>query len=259
MLKSDGLKFAAAAVVLAVLVLLGTGSFATVSSMEEEQNGVLQVNGQAKIFAEPDRARLVLGVVTIDESAQKAVRENAEHAEKIVAALKELGVDEDRISTGAYRVHGQQHPVEGPRGREDDGKITYRVSNELNIELHELEKIGQVIDTAIEAGANQVQQVHFEISDPEAFKLQALQQAIEKAGKKAAVMAESANVRLAGIKTITEDRAYYSPFITSLTRDMAMAEAGFGDTPIMPGEVSVEARVIIEYHLQGRGVATSGR
>lgn len=234
--------------VAAAIFVFAAGSQDLVSSMENENTGVLKVNGSAQIYADPDHASIILGVETYDESAQVAARENAALVDQVITALKDLGLEEDQVTTGAYRVYGERQYPEQPRDREQEFTLVYRVNNELHIELYDLEITGSVIDTAIEAGANQVQSVNFEIRDPETLKLQALEKAISQARSKAAVMARSADVQLAGIKTIAEDQVYYSPFISTVTREME-ADLAYAETPMMPGEISVEARVLLEYFI----------
>lgn len=233
---------------LVVLMLAGAAGIAAGETADSEKGGLLQVYGEAELFADPDKATIVLGVETQDKTAQTAVQENAKIAEQVIEALKELGLEEDQITTGSYRVHGQRQPIDSPREK-NEYEIVYRVFNELNIEMTRLDQVGSVIDHAVEAGANHVQSVNFEISDPEDLKLQALQQSIKTARTKAEAMAESAGVQLVGIKKITEDQARYSPYIATFDREMIPDQAR-AETPIMPGEVSVEARVTMEFYVQ---------
>lgn len=246
-MNKSGKILGVSAVLIAAFLVLGLIGMDSASSMESTREGVLQVIGESTLYAKPDRARIVLGVETHDESAQKAAADNAKIADQVIKALKAKGLEDDQISTGAYHIYGQREPIDLSRGKQEF-LLIYRAYNEIIIETRKLDEVGQMIDTAVKSGANQVQAVNFDISDPEALKLQALQGAIIQAGNKAGAMSKSARVEILGIKTITEDRAYYFPYKTTFSREMDTV--AYTDTPIMPGEVSVEARVVMEYYIK---------
>ncbi len=198
----------------------------------------------------------MLGVETQGEKAQEAVGENARLMEEVLGALKKMGLKEDQLKTGTYQVHSYREYVEPSRSMEssrskveEEYKMLYRVYNELTITLEKLEDTGTVIDTAVRAGANQVQSIRFDRKNVEDLKLQGLQAATTQAGAKARAIAGGAGVTIKGIKSISEEMASYTPYRAPFMNEMflkdAMAEAA---TPIIPGDVNVQARVVVEYY-----------
>lgn len=224
----------------------GVGIPASAGASSEGQERVIRVYGEAEITAEPDVARIILAVETRSQSAKEAAEENARLMDAVLSALKEMGLEEEQLKTGAYSIYSYREAVE-PRTQEQ--QIThYRATNELNITLHELDKTGPVIDTAVQAGANQVRSIHFDLQDPENMQLEALKSATSQAGTKARAIAESAGVTIREIKSISEDSVYYAPFRAEYRDDIGLGEAEAAPpTPITPGDVTVRARVTAEY------------
>ena len=73
------------------------------------------------------------------------------------AALGELGIKDDAVETSYFNVY----PVY--RYDQDRGNqlVGYRVSNNVSVSLADLSLVGEAIDTAIRAGATNVNSVSF--------------------------------------------------------------------------------------------------
>ena len=69
--------------------------------------------------------------------------------------------------------------------------IGYSVSNEITVTIDNIDMVGTVIDTAINAGANNVNSIEFGLKDSQVYKDKVLQQAIADAKRKAQVVANS--------------------------------------------------------------------
>lgn len=238
-------------VVAAVLMLLATAllwnglNAPAASAVSEDSLRLIRVYGEAELSAAPDRAQIDLGVETSGATAQSAVGENARLMEAVLAALKQMGLQEDQLKTGAYQLYSEREYTE-PTRPAGEGRITYRAINTLSITVNKLEDTGKIIDTAVRAGANQVQSIRFELKDAQALQRQALQAATTQAGTKARAIAATANVSIKGIHSIIEESASYTPFRAAFMDDMLKQEAA-ATTPVIPGDVNVHARVVVEY------------
>lgn len=209
--------------------------------------GAISVYGEAVITAQPDAARVILAVETTHKLAKKAAEENAGLTAAVLEALVKLGLDEKELKTSGYRLNSFSQQTDP---KEKDQYVTmYRAYNELNVNLHNLDAVGSVIDTAVKAGANRVISVVFELQDAEALKLQALQNATTQARAKAEAIARSAGVKIKGIKVINEEMSGYSPYRVAMEESVkTMGAAGGSPTPILPGDVEVTARIRAEYY-----------
>lgn len=230
---------------LSVVVFGGSGIPAAAEVEYEGRDNTIRVYGEAEIAAEPDVAHIALAVETRSQSASEAAEENARIMNTVRSALQEMGLEEEQLETGTYNIHSYRENGEPARDREEQATY-YRAVNELKVTLEELERTGPVIDAAIEAGANQVRSVHFDLQDPAELKLEALRRATSQTASKSSAIAESAGVTIRELKSISEDSVHYAPFRPEVM-DVAMEEAEAAPTPITPGDVTVRTRVTAEY------------
>lgn len=215
---------------------------ATSGSQYNEQ--VIKVEGVSEISVKPDLAKVNLAVETRNESADLASEENAKLTESLISALNKFGLKEDQIETNNYRLYTVRDSVNS-RIDETEHTINYQVVNEINVSTDDLENVGELIDTAINSGANQIRGVYFEIKDSESVKLEALQEATYQAERKAEAIAEAAGVSIKTLVTIEEQGGSYSPSRADyMTKEIAVSNSS---TPIEPGDVKVSARVVAKY------------
>ena len=125
---------------------------------------------------------MVLGVQTEDVSAKEAIEDNSMLMTDVIAAIKGLGFTDDDIKTVTYSVY--------PNYNWELRQVTgYTVNNMIQVEIMDLDLVGDVIDVAGAAGANRVDGVSFDLSDDlkEQLKLDAYVAAIRDAEAKAEV------------------------------------------------------------------------
>lgn len=226
--------------ILTVLLLTLCGS--VVVQAGSPKRGSLHVTGSAVVTGDPDVAYITIGVETRDLSAEIAAEDNANRMARVFSALKALGLTDKELATSGYNVYSSSQVQN--RGTQEEVTITtYHVQNRINVTAKDLASIGQIIDAAVTAGANQVHGVRFDIEDKQAMQLQALASAVEQGMAKARVMAQSAGVTLGGLVAMNENYGSYAPVVSTmaLRGDASMA------TTISPGDVEVSAAVNLEF------------
>ena len=77
-------------------------------AQETNSGGTIQVSGDAVVSAAPDVAYISLGVETRDRLAENASQENAAIMSKIIAALKEFGLNDQEITTSGFYIYSYQ-------------------------------------------------------------------------------------------------------------------------------------------------------
>lgn len=231
------LKIISLSLIVVLILALGSASAAAIP----ENSGRLEVTGNAVITAAPDTAQIVLGVVTSSISANEAASENAERMASVLNALESLGLDPSAISTSGYNIYSYSDTF----GRENS-TTTYNVQNRIIITTNELDQVGKIVDVAVKAGANQVQNVTFDLKDKQEMQLQALEAAIKQALIKADVMARSAGQTIGGVVSVNEEYGSYVAQNESL-KMMAVGYGGGAETSITPGEVEVSAQVTMVF------------
>ncbi len=108
----------------------------------------ITVVGEGKTSIKPDIARVNIGVEVMKESVQEASAENKATVEAVLEALKAAGVEERDIQTSGYSVYVERYGMEGPLA---ENELRYRVSNNVNVKIRDLEDVSSLLDAAIEA------------------------------------------------------------------------------------------------------------
>ena len=113
----------------------------------------------------------------------------------------------------------------------------------INITTKNLEQVGEIIDRAVKAGANQVYGINFDVQDKQDMQIEALKLAVKQGIAKAEAMAEAAGVSLGELVYMTESYSTYAP----MTGYMALRADAEAATPINPDDVEVRATVELEF------------
>lgn len=233
-------------VLAAGLVIVSLVLAFNISSQEQDNENTINVNGDAELSVEPNRGEIYVKITTMNETAQEASNKNSEISEDVINALNQMGVSENDIETESYDVRRREDWNPKKEGREFTG---YRVENVVKVTTYELNNTGNIIDTAINAGANGIQQVEFSLKDEreKEVKAEVLDMAAKNAEEKANNLAGSLGVELGQIQGISESNYFYQ---TSRSRGYSAAEAEDASTNVMPGEVEVSASVGLMYQIQ---------
>lgn len=223
--------------------------------MRAEDPPTITVSGSGEVTAEPDQAVLRLGSTAQAETAADAQEQVNEVMQKTLAEIRELGVPEDQIQTARVMlspVYSQQTPRQPRETSEEPRIVAYRASNTLEIRLNDLSQIGDVIDAAVRSGANEIENLSFQLQDDTEARARALKRAVGEARAKAEAIAEAMNLRLTGVENVNESGV---SFIRPQFEAM-QARAMDVSTPIQPGELKVEASVSVSYRFEpASGVA----
>jgi uncharacterized protein YggE len=199
----------------------------------------IRVTGNSVVTANPDRVRIDVGVVTQSPQSQTAVSQNASRLQAVLAALrKSLGAGAD-IKTLSYSLNPEyQYHVSG-------GQPTisgYTATNVVRITLDDLGKIGTVIDTAAQAGANRLPSIQFALRDEQSVRAQAQKDAALKAQAEAGSLAATLGLKVNRILTVEDGGAAVVPMREVM---FARAESAAAATPIQPGTIDVNATIVL--------------
>jgi hypothetical protein len=114
--------------------------------------------------------------------------------------------------------------------------------NDLEVTVTPVERVGEIIDATVGAGATSVADVRFELEDASALEREALRQAVATARLRAEAMAAGAGRAVDRIVRVEEEGAAAQP-PRPVFRARAVAAEAAPDTPVTPGGVEVRARV----------------
>lgn len=220
----------AVALVLAVAVLL-----AGCDGGGKERISVVGV-GVGK--AVPDEARVTVAVVTEAPTAAKATGPNSQTVQAVINALKGIGLDDSSLQTEVVEIT-PNYSEPGPGGTSTI--VSYTATNRIIVSTKKVDMAGQIIETALAAGANTVDTLDMRTTAQAAAQAAGLKQAVDNARKKAEVAALAAGRKLGKIVSVREIAPGELPYGTEA--------GGAGDgTTISPGqnEFPVQARVTFE-------------
>ena len=204
----------------------------------------IEVTGEAEARVAPDTALLDFGVTTRAETAAAAVQQNAARMQAVLAAVRKAVGAEAQIGTGTYSLRAEYSPQ--PREATPPRVIGYVAANVVRLETRELKRLGELIDVAAQAGANQVQRIAFTLSDPTEPRQRALRDAVLDAQAEAQSIAGALKASLGPVQSVTEqDSGSVRPFM----QDAVMARAEAASTPIEPGTIAVRARVLLRVQI----------
>ncbi len=203
---------------------------------------LITVSATGYAYAEPDRARLSTGVTAEADTAEAALSANTELMKKVIAGLKEAGIDPKDIQTSNFNVEPR---YTNPRDGEPPVINGYRVSNQVSILVRDLKAIGGLVDKLVSLGANQIHGLNFEVSKAETLKDEARTEAVANARRRAELLAKAAGADVGEVVSIAEEVGYSGP------RPMAMARAEKADfAPVEAGTETLEARVTVTWKLK---------
>jgi uncharacterized protein len=231
-------------------------------------------SGTSTTEVRPDQVSVTVGVETNGTTAQQAVSQNANLTAQVIAAVRGLGINENRIETSSFSVspiYEPRQPLQQcieiyppPPGCETDQEIIgYRTTNTVTttLDVPFLRMLaqatpdlnaGQVIDAAIEAGANRIDAVVFFVSQNRQQELRdtLINDAIANARQRADIAAEALGTTVSGVESATLNPIDFPVFSVGLREASAAgADSVSAPTPILPGQQEVSTTVNVVFYI----------
>ncbi|MCP4424341.1 MAG: SIMPL domain-containing protein [Chloroflexi bacterium] len=207
--------------------------------------GGITVVGQGEAFGQPDQAKVQVGVETFAKEVSQATNENETTIQAIMDALTAQGIAAADIQTTNYNLWAEQ--IYGDQGPE--GIAGYRVNNQVNVTIRDIDAVGEVLAAVTEAGANNIFGVYFSVSDPAALETEARAAAVADARDRAASLAELGGVDLGDIQIISEVVGPAAPFPRGLGGGFDMAETAMAPS-VSPGQLSYHVQVQVTFGIK---------
>jgi len=230
-----------AAVTAVALLVVGAGVVlaADGTAAAESDRPTIAVTGAAAIDAEPDTAVVQVSVTARGADAGTVSEEVAGSAADLRAALGAFGLDEDQIQTQRYTIRESRDAGERPSDTRYVGEQTFEVT------LDDVERVGPLVDAAVDGGADRVGGIHYTVSADrrEALRDRALGEAVADARGEATVVAEATGLQLAGVQHASSRETSVRPY----RADVSGASLEGAGTDIDPQDVTVSATVEVTF------------
>ena len=206
---------------------------------QEAKAPMINVTGIGTVEAAPDVASLSIGVTSQGETAVAALAAKSSAMEAVMARLTAAGVETRDMQTSNLSVNPNWsgHDSSAPT-------ITgYVAANLLTVTIRDLGALGQVLDAAVQDGANTLNGLSFGLADPGPLLDDARKEAVADARARAELLASAAGVKLGRIVSISEGQLGQGPV------PYYKAELAATAVPVAGGEVDVQATVTIVYEI----------
>ena len=233
---------------LTIVLILGTVLSAcgpaSIAVQTQPPQRTITVTGTGKVTLTPDIAYISIGVHTENASAKEAVSQNTTQAQAVIAAIKGFGVADKDIQTTNFSINPQQQT-------DTNGKVTgiiYMVDNTVYVTMRDLTKLGDMLDSTVNAGANNINSIQFDVADKTGALSQARLAAVADAKKQADELTKATGVTPDVVQSIS----YYdttAPVTVQYARaDVAAPMAA--SVPVQAGSMQIYTTVTIVYGLK---------
>ena len=197
------------------------------------------VVGEGRVAVAPDYAQIASGVSTRGKTVKEASDANSKTMAAIIKALLDSGVAQNDVQTSRFSVQ----PVYVPPAPNTEPKLAgYSVSNQVRAKIRQIDKLGEILDRLLAAGATDVGNIVFLVSDPTKALDQAREAAIADARRKAEVYARAAGIRLGQVEWITEASGFGPVPLRGQGASAARAAV-----PIATGDDTLEVTVTVGF------------
>lgn len=232
--------------VAAVAFALGLSGSRTVHSATPSTPADISVTADGVVHAVPDTARLWIGVEVSGPTLAPADREADQRIAAVIASLRAAGVPDMHMRTAGMTIAPEYDTQTGQpqilRG--------YTSGSMLEVETSDLPGLPALIDTAMAAGANRVDQIRFESQALDQLRNQARDQAWQAARAQAQDLAQRAGVRLDRVTSAAEPIVEDTTTISADRSPLYSSGSSGSRSSVQAGELEVRARVHVIWSTQ---------
>lgn len=198
---------------------------------------LVTVTGEATVAVAPDMAVIRVGVTSVGKTAREASDTNARQMTAVLAAIKDAGIGARDIQTSRLSLQPQYDPNRSGTAR----LLGFQATNQITVNIRDIDKLAGIIDQAIAAGANEMSGLEFVVSEQSKLLDQARDDAIADARRKAERYAKAAGVKLGAVASISEEGSSPQPRLIQAMRA--------GAAPVAPGEQTLRAVATVSYDI----------
>lgn len=225
---------------------LGAGE---VHAAESVQQNRITVVGKGEISVKPDIVYLSIGVESFAETAKSAQKNTAQKMAKINELLtKTWKIDEKDIKTEQFYVQ-PNYTYTDKEGRKVQN---YSAHHSLEVTLRDLSKVGEILDAAAEAGANNIGNARFSIENRDAYETQVIEKAMANADLKAQAIAKASKRQLGVVVNVVQEEAANRDVFNYGNMEMKQESASMADagTSVKPGEIKLITQLYVQYEMK---------
>lgn len=215
--------------------------------VESADSKVISVTAREQVKVEPDTAQVIYSVYSQASDAQTCQTQNNTDLEKVLALLKQEGVNDTSVQTSSY---GLDPIYDWENGKTISG---YEMTTRVTVSDIPLADVGELLSQSVDAGINSIDSVTYLSSQYDEAYQEALAAAVESARIKAQAMAEAGGCKLGALVKLDEyadsQEARYNTRFSAAKEEAAMDMAA-GAMAVMPGQLEIEAFITAEFAIE---------
>lgn len=225
-----------------ILLLFLTANLAVADSIER----TISVSGVGHVQVAPDMARLSLAVAERDQIVQAAQARAADVTNRVLTLLDDLGVNRKYVNSTGATI---QPEYRWNRDTQEQELIGYIARRQIDVELRDLEKLGDVVEGAVAAGTNQISRPVLDLTTRRDQYRNALAIAAADARANAQTLAESMGARLGPVLQMSADRLRPEPIPLMRAQADVMAVAESAPETYNAGDIRLDASISAVFEL----------
>lgn len=231
-------------VVITALLLSACSPAATPApKLDQTSPRLIHVTGTGKVLTQPDIAYIAIGVHTEEDDVKTALQKNNSQAQAVGQSLKDFQIEAKDIQTSSFNVYPQVQY--GPNGVTLGTK--YVVENTVTVTVRDLTRIGEILDSVVKSGANNINSIQFDIADKTKISEEARQAAMQDARNQAEELTAATGTTLGKVQTI-EVLSSTSTLPNNLGMGGAMMAADV--VPVSAGQIAVTVQLSVSFAIQ---------
>jgi uncharacterized protein YggE len=227
-----------------LLVFVFTASPVLAQTKETPSTPVVVTAGEGVVRAVPDRAFVSITAESRGSNPREAQRRNTELMKPVQDKLRAAGVSDDAIRTTGYDLQQEWDYVNNRRISRG-----YVARNTIEVRVDTLDKLGEILELAVSAGATSVGDIRFDLKERAKLEREAVRLAVADARARADAAAAGAGLTIARVLRI-EEHGVVAPPPVPMMRMTAREEAAQADVPIAAGQMELRARVTVTAELR---------
>ncbi|HEY6609267.1 MAG TPA: SIMPL domain-containing protein [Candidatus Limnocylindria bacterium] len=197
----------------------------------------ISVTAEGEATVAPDLA-VVSFAVSGDGKELGATRDDVNRrSSAVLAKLRELEIADADINAPDVGIYPQYDYRKGQK------LIGYRVVRQMTTRVRSLDRLGDVLDGLVGAGANEVGGAEMATSDPSAAEHEALTRAMAAARAKADAIAAAAGVAIGAVARVEEEAGGGAGPLPKFAARGAMVEMADAATEVATGDLTVTRRI----------------
>ena len=209
--------------------------------------GTITVAGTATASVEPERVVITMGVETVRPTASAALAENSELLDMAVNSVVSLGIPIDDIATSRITIYPEYDSYYDVDGQHRQTFAGYNVRNIIMVNTDQINMTAAILDTAVQAGINNVESVQFTVSDDTKIKIQEslIEAAVLNAKHQAHLALKPLKHTIIGVEDVTIEPSSGVP-LERLSANLFDAFASIA-TPIFTPDEDLSATVLVTF------------